>query len=132
LFATGAEAVTFDYEFDNTPDTTVILPIVGTGTFSVQGDPGNGTFPLTTLTNPEFFFEFPSLGETFITSELLTPASNVSVIIRTVGRVRLANFESARSPLAPTAAPLPGRSPSCRFQADSLSLPPVARAPDSG
>ena len=42
-----AAPVTFDFQFDNTfLDGSVTPPIVGTGWFTIETDPGDGTFAL--------------------------------------------------------------------------------------
>jgi hypothetical protein len=85
-----AEALTFNFEFDNTPDATVLPPIVGTGTFSFDGDPGNGDFALTSLANFDFSFTFG--GNTFTNADITTPLANILVRISTIGSDRLVNF----------------------------------------
>ncbi len=54
--ALPANAITFDFRFDDTNDGTVTSPIVGTGSFSFD-DPGNGTFDFFSLSNRDLFFE---------------------------------------------------------------------------
>ena len=89
-----SEALTFDFRFDTTPDSTVTPPIVGTGTFSFDGDPGDGTFPLSTLPNFEFFFDFS--GDTFTEDDIaVTNIANVLVIISTNGSTRNVVFDGS-------------------------------------
>jgi hypothetical protein len=89
-----AEALTFNFEFDNTPDATVLPPIVGTGTFSFDGDPGNGDFGLTSLANFDFSFTFG--GNTFTNADITTPLANILVRISTSGSDRFVNFGGTR------------------------------------
>jgi hypothetical protein len=56
LLGGGGEAraaIIFNFQFDNhgfgDPDGVIIPPVVGTGTFSLATDPGNGTFTLASL-----------------------------------------------------------------------------------
>ncbi|MEC4814198.1 MAG: PEP-CTERM sorting domain-containing protein [Scytonema sp. PMC 1069.18] len=83
-------ALTFDFKFDNMPDATVTSPFVGTGTFSFDGDPGDGTFALTSLPNFNFSFNFG--GNNFTNTDLLTPLANIFVKIETNGSDRFINF----------------------------------------
>jgi hypothetical protein len=85
-----AHAAVFDFTFDTTPDGTVTAPIVGTGTFSFDGDPGNGTFALTSLANSSFSFSFGS--SLFTDADIKTPLSNILVQISTNGSNRFVNF----------------------------------------
>jgi hypothetical protein len=85
-----SQALTFNFQLDNTPDATVTAPIVGTGTFSFDGDPGDGTFALTSL--PNFDFSFVVNGTTFTNANLVTPLANILVRIQANGSDRLINF----------------------------------------
>ncbi|MBH8565375.1 PEP-CTERM sorting domain-containing protein [Nostoc sp. CENA67] len=85
-----SQALTFDFQFDNTPDATVTSPFVGTGTFSFDGDPGNGTFALTSLAN--FNFSFNVNGNSFTNTALATPVANILARIGTNGSDRFINF----------------------------------------
>ncbi|QSJ15561.1 PEP-CTERM sorting domain-containing protein [Nostoc sp. UHCC 0702] len=85
-----SQALTFDFQFDNTPDGTVTPPFVGTGTFSFDGDPGNGTFALTSL--PNFNFSFNVNGNSFTNTDILTPVANILAKIETNGSDRFVNF----------------------------------------
>jgi MYXO-CTERM domain-containing protein len=89
--ATSAQALIFDFEFDNTPDGTVTPPIIGTGTFSFDGDPGLGTFALTSLPNFDLSFDF-SGGVLFDNADINTPLSNVTVIISSLSSDLSVNF----------------------------------------
>jgi hypothetical protein len=57
-----AGPVSFNFQFDNggqnEPDGTVTPPIVGTGTFTIPNDPGNGTFTLASLTGFSMSYTF--------------------------------------------------------------------------
>ena len=81
--AAPAHALSFDFEFDNTGDGTVTPPIVGTGTFSFDGDPGLGDFPLTSLPNFNFAFNFDTIS--FTNDNIATPLSSVLVRISQIG-----------------------------------------------
>jgi hypothetical protein len=85
-----AQAASFNFQFDNTADGTVTDPIVGTGTFTFDGDPGVGTFALTSLSNYAFNFTFGGL--TFTNAEIATPVANVQVQISDLGGVRSLRF----------------------------------------
>ncbi|MEA5536414.1 PEP-CTERM sorting domain-containing protein [Crocosphaera sp. XPORK-15E] len=89
-FPLQSQALTFNFEFDNTDDGTVTPPIVGTGTFSFNGDPGNGTFALTSLA--PFNFSYNIGTATFTNADILTPVANVTAIISTDGSDRFVNF----------------------------------------
>jgi hypothetical protein len=92
--ATPAQALIFAFEFDETPDTTVTPPIVGTGTFSFDGNPGPGTFALTSLPNFNFLFNFGS--ESFSNADITTPLANILVGITVVGSDYSVNFGGSR------------------------------------
>ncbi|WP_198648967.1 PEP-CTERM sorting domain-containing protein [Cyanothece sp. BG0011] len=90
-FPSVSQALTFDFEFDavfNGPP--LDPPIVGTGTFSFDGDPGDGTFALTSLPNFDFFFDVN--GATFTNADIATPVANVTAVISTIGSDRFVNF----------------------------------------
>jgi len=89
-FTPEAQALSFDFQFDNTPNATVTPPIVGDGTFSFDGDPGDGTFALTSLSNFNFAFNFG--GNTFGNADIATPLANVLVQITNSGGTRSLNF----------------------------------------
>jgi hypothetical protein len=80
------------FQFDNTPDATVSPPIVGTGTFGFTGDPGDGTFALTSLTSPTFNFTVG--GANFGDADIQTPLATIDIIISTVGLNRNVTFDS--------------------------------------
>lgn len=88
--ASPAQALVFNFQFDNSVDGTVTPPIVGTGTFDFDGDPGDGTFALTSLTNYNFSFDFS--GNTFTNTNIATPVANVLVQIATAGSDRFVTF----------------------------------------
>ncbi|MBD2566895.1 PEP-CTERM sorting domain-containing protein [Anabaena lutea] len=85
-----SQALTFDFTFDNSPNGTVTAPIVGSGTFSFDGDLGDGTFALTSLTNYNFSFDFGV--NSFTNANIVTPVANVLVKIATIGSDRFVNF----------------------------------------
>ena len=86
----SAQALTFNFSFDNTPDGVVGAPLVGSGTFSFDGDPGDGQFALTSLSNADFAFDIA--GNAFGNANIVTPLANVLVQISTVGTDRVVNF----------------------------------------
>ncbi|WP_107670671.1 PEP-CTERM sorting domain-containing protein [Cyanothece sp. BG0011] len=63
---------------------------MGTGTFSFDGDPGDGEFALTSLPNFNFFFDVA--GATFTTADIASSVTNVTAIISTIGSDRFVNF----------------------------------------
>ncbi|XGV99736.1 MAG: PTPA-CTERM sorting domain-containing protein [Leptolyngbya sp. BL-A-14] len=89
--APKAQALSFGFQFDNTPNSTVTPPIAGTGTFNFDGDPGDGTFALTSLTNYQFNFNFLN-GSAFNTADIKTPLANILVKITSSGGLRSLNF----------------------------------------
>lgn len=61
-YTSPAQALTFNFQFDNTQNGVgdglpLDPPIVGTGTFSFDGNPGEGTFALDSLANFNFAFD---------------------------------------------------------------------------
>jgi len=88
--ATPAQALIFAFEFDGTFDTTVTPPIVGTGTFSFDGNPGPGTFALTSLPNFNFLFNFGS--ESFTNADISNSLVDILVGITVVGSDYSVNF----------------------------------------
>eukprot|EP00804_Cyclotella_cryptica_P015401 CCRYP_008020-RA/>CCRYP_008020-RA protein AED:0.09 eAED:0.09 QI:238/0.66/0.75/1/1/1/4/98/305 len=88
--ASVVEALSFAFEFDNTADSTVTPPIVGTGTFSFDSDPGPGTFALTSLPNFNFLFNFGS--QPLSNADISTPLANILVRITGVGSDYSVNF----------------------------------------
>lgn len=90
LCASQSFAGTFNFQFDNTPDGTVTVPIVGTGTFTFTTDPGNGTFGLAAFGATQFSFTFGS--NTFSDADIQTPLSNLLLQISEVSGVRYLNF----------------------------------------
>jgi hypothetical protein len=85
-----AKALSFTFGFDNTSDGTVTPPFVGSGTFSFDGDPGDGQFALTSLTNYSFNFSFGA--DTFTNANITTPIADIIVAIATNGSDRIVNF----------------------------------------
>ncbi|ACB52551.1 hypothetical protein cce_3203 [Crocosphaera subtropica ATCC 51142] len=68
---------------------------MGTGSFSFDGDPGDGTFALTSLPNFNFSFDFG--GNTFGNSNITTTLSAINIIINTIGSDRSVTFSSDNS-----------------------------------
>lgn len=92
-FQSAANALTFNFAFDNTNDGGVNSPLVGTGTFNFDGDPGDGTFSLSDLPNYNFNFEF-NTGDVFTTSDITTPIDEVLTIISSNTSAREVNFSN--------------------------------------
>ena len=85
--ATSAQAITFDFTFDNTNEGArgpVTPPIVGTGTFSFDDPGGTGTFDFFSLTNRSLSFSFGS-GNTFDDSDITTTSGTLVEITGTPG-----------------------------------------------
>lgn len=82
LASAPAHALVFEFQFDNAGNDGLPLdpPIVGSGSFSFDGDPGVGSFALTSLGNYTFDFLFDD-GNAFGNAELTTPPSEVLVLI---------------------------------------------------
>ena len=88
-----ANALTFNFNLDDTFDDTVTEPFVGTGTFSFDGDPGDGTFALESLSNFDLNFNFTD-GSSFTNADILTPLEEVLVIISTTETERRVQFSN--------------------------------------
>ncbi|WP_224413059.1 PFE-CTERM domain-containing protein [Oscillatoria salina] len=86
-----AQAFSVTFSFDNTPSGAIDSTIVGTGTFSYDGDLGNGTFGLTTLPNYSFNFNFGGTNF-FDNADIATPVANVLVQISESNGTRFVNF----------------------------------------
>ena len=85
LASAPAHALVFHFQFDDVPDGLPLdLPIVGTGTFSFDGDPGVGSFALTSLPNYTFSFLFDG-GNSFGNADIATPLNEVLVLISQTG-----------------------------------------------
>jgi hypothetical protein len=94
--ASAANAqLTFNFEFDGTPDATITPPIVGTGTLTLAADPGNGTFAFNAISPT---LSFLVNGESFSNADILTPTANVQVQISTSGPDRIVNFAGFGGP----------------------------------
>jgi hypothetical protein len=92
LEANPAQALSFTFQFDNTFNNTLTPPIVGTGTFSFDENPVDGTYALTSLSNSLFSFNFG--GDTFGNSDIVTPLSEILVQISNAGqRVTFSNSD---------------------------------------
>ncbi|MEC4893544.1 MAG: hypothetical protein SAL07_10160 [Oscillatoria sp. PMC 1051.18] len=86
-----AQAFSVTFSFDTTPSGTIDSPTIGTGTFSYDGDLGNGTFGLTTLPNYSFNFNFGGT-DFFDNANIATPVANVLVQISESNGTRFVNF----------------------------------------
>lgn len=92
--ATTAQAgLIFNFDFDNSPDGLITPPLVGTGTFSFDTDPGDGSHALTSLGPYNFSFTFGL--STFTESNLMTPVGEVLVVLSTAGPVRRVQFSNS-------------------------------------
>lgn len=85
-----ADALTFEFTFDDDADSEVTPPLVGSGQFRFDGDPGDGSFVLDTLVNPLFSAAFG--GDTFELGDSEDPLSDVLAVIFTSGANRLLRF----------------------------------------
>ncbi len=70
-------ALSFDFQFDTTPDATVTPPFVGTGTFSFADMLGDGTFALNSLNNVVFNFTFGA--DTFTAANIVSSSTSVTI-----------------------------------------------------
>jgi hypothetical protein len=83
--APSAKALSFSFDLDDTFDTTVTPPFVGTGTFSFDEILGDGTYALSGLTNVDFAFNFVG-GDVFDETHIDTPLSEILIIISKAGQ----------------------------------------------
>jgi hypothetical protein len=88
-----ANALTFDFNLDDTFDETVTEPFVGEGTFSFDGDLEDGTYALESLSNFDFNFSFTD-GSSFTNADILTPIEEVLVIVSTTETERKVQFSN--------------------------------------
>ena len=87
----AANAAYFDIFFDDSSDGAVAPPIVGSGSFSFDGVATDGVFPLLSLTNYSFNFNFS--GNTFSNADINTPLSEILIVISGSGsQVNFANI----------------------------------------
>jgi MYXO-CTERM domain-containing protein len=97
LSSAPAHALVFHFQFDGVPDGPPLdLPIVGTGSFSFDGNPGTGSFALDSLANYKFSFLFDG-GAAFGNSDINTPTSEVLVVISKSGNSLKLNFSNTDS-----------------------------------
>ena len=82
--------ISFNFEFDATPNASVTTPIVGTGTFWLGADPGDGTFAYDNLVTPTSIFTFGNT--TFTNDDIISNASQISVTISQYGEQRRVQF----------------------------------------
>jgi hypothetical protein len=81
LASAPAHALVFEFQFDSAGDGLPLdSPIVGSGSFGFDGDPGVGSFALTSLGNYTFSFLFDD-GSAFGNADITTPLSEVLVLI---------------------------------------------------
>lgn len=90
LAAPAAAVTNISFFFDNTPDSTVVAPIVGNGSFSTSDTLGLGDFGLNSLT--DFSFSFTFGGVSFDESHIQTPLANVILRISQNGPMTLLTF----------------------------------------
>ena len=93
LLVGTAEAATFNFSFDATPNDDVTPPLVGSGTFNFDGPANVGTFGLASLSNYSFSFTFGSA--TFTNADIVTPVANVLVQVQQSGSDLIVNFGGA-------------------------------------
>jgi hypothetical protein len=89
LLVTTVHALTFNFEFDDSVSSEVTPPIVGTGSFIITGDPGDGDFAFNDL-SPTISFTVG--GETFTNAHIATPLNNIQVRISTTALGRGVTF----------------------------------------
>jgi hypothetical protein len=94
LAAPAAALTSLNFVFDNTPDSTVVAPIVGTGNFTTPDTLGLGDFALSSLSS--FTFSFTFGGVTFDQADLATPLGNVIVRISQNGPMTMLTFGGSR------------------------------------
>ena len=78
-------------------------PIVGSGSFSFDGDPGAGSFALTSLPNYTFSFLFVD-GNSFGNADIATPLNEVLVLISQTGNT----YDLKFSNIGPEGGPFGG------------------------
>jgi hypothetical protein len=95
MLANGLTALAeniFAFQFDISPDGVVLPPNAGTGLFSFANDPGDGTHLLTSLGAFDISFAFGE--DTYIEADIVTPLSEVLVILSRIGSVRRLQFSN--------------------------------------
>jgi hypothetical protein len=90
ISAPAAAITSIDFVFDNTPDSTVVAPIVGSGNFTTPDTLGFGDFALSSLSSFSFSFTFGSV--TFDETDIATPIGNVILRISQNGPMTLLTF----------------------------------------
>lgn len=88
-----ANALNFKLNLDATFDNTLTEPFVITGNFSFDGDPGDGTFALESLSNFDFNFSLPN-GSTLTNTNIITPVEEVLIIISSTETNRRVQFSN--------------------------------------
>jgi MYXO-CTERM domain-containing protein len=97
LSSAPAHALVFQFQFDSARDGPPLdLPIVGTGSFSFDGNPGTGSFALDSLANYTFNFLFNG-GNAYGNRDIVTPTSEVLVLISKAGNSLKLNFSNINS-----------------------------------
>ena len=82
--------ILFNFEFNKSSDATLATPIIGTGTFSLNVDPGDGTFDYNVLDAPTSSFTL--YGINFTNDDLVSDPSLTTVILSTEGNLRRIQF----------------------------------------
>jgi hypothetical protein len=79
-----AGPITFDFQFDNQgpnePDGIVTPPIVGTGSFTINNDPGPGTYTLASLGGYSLSFNFTD-GNSYTEADVASDPTQSEVVI---------------------------------------------------
>jgi hypothetical protein len=91
-----ATAITFDFTFDDVTDSDINDAQTGSGTFSFDGVPNDGTFNLDNQTGVDFNFTFPDLligAPTVTFTENDLTSTNVNFTINTIGSDRFVIFD---------------------------------------
>jgi hypothetical protein len=84
LSASSANALSFTLNFDDTFNSTLNPPFVGTGNFSFDENLADGTYVLGDLTNVAFDIDFS--GDLFDETHVATPLEEVLIIISKAGQ----------------------------------------------
>jgi hypothetical protein len=97
LSSATAHALVFQFQFDGVADGPPLdPPIVGTGSFSFDGNPGTGSFALDSLANYTYNFLFNG-DSAYENRDTVTPTSEVLVLISKAGNSLKLNFSNINS-----------------------------------